>query len=315
MSVMLLAMQGCMCSLAAAPAPVPVILDTDIGDDIDDTWALMMLLGSPQVDLKLVVTAFRDTSRKTRLVAKMLEKVKRTDIPIGTGVKTKDAAINQEKWLGDYALDGYPGTVHEDGVAAMIAMINEAPGPIVLLVIGPQTNIKEALKRDPGIAEKARFVSMAGSVEIGYNGKPGRSPEWNVRADVEAARAVFAAPWDITFAPLDSCGTLILKGERYKTVDTSTNLRAVTVMENYRDWSNRKHHPADTSSVLFDTAAAYLTFDESLCEMKTVNLSIDDQGNTVPDDNGRPVHCAMDWKDRGAFEDLLVKALTADKDD
>ena len=58
--------------MMAAGSPAPVILDTDLGDDIDDTWALMMILGCPQIDLKLIVTASDDTDAKTRLVAKML---------------------------------------------------------------------------------------------------------------------------------------------------------------------------------------------------------------------------------------------------
>jgi len=309
---LLLCASGYLAMAAVAGTPVPVILDTDIGDDIDDTWALMMLLGSPQVDLKLVVTAFRDTPRKTRLVAKMLEKVGRMDVPIGTGVKTKDDPTNQEKWLADYSLDDYKGTVYEDGVQKMIETINASSVPITLLVIGPQTNIREALKRDPGIAKKARVVAMAGSVEIGYNGKKGRNAEWNILADVEAARAVFAAPWDITFAPLDSCGTIILKGEQYAAVAGSSQPLAVTTIENYRDWANRKHYPENESSVLFDTVAACLAIDESFCKMETVKLSVDDKGNTVPDpEHGRPVHCAMGWNNCDAFEDLLVKSLTS----
>ena len=73
--------------LTAAATPIPVILDTDLGDDIDDTWALAMLLGSPQVDVKLIVTASDDTPTKTRLVAKILEGMGRTDILLAQGVK------------------------------------------------------------------------------------------------------------------------------------------------------------------------------------------------------------------------------------
>ena len=50
--------------LTAAATPIPVILDTDLGDDIDDTWVLAMLLASPQVDVKLIVTASDDTPTK-----------------------------------------------------------------------------------------------------------------------------------------------------------------------------------------------------------------------------------------------------------
>jgi inosine-uridine nucleoside N-ribohydrolase len=310
MSAILCTLPGCLWFLAAAPVPVPVILDTDLGDDIDDTWALAMLLGCPQVDLKLVVTASDDTPKKTRLVAKILERIGRTDVPIGTGVKTSDNALHQEKWLSDYHLDAYKGKVYPDGVQAMIDLIRASSGDIALLLIGPQTNIQEALKRDPGIAEKTRVVAMAGSVDIGYNGAPRRVPEYNVVRNVRAAQAVFAAPWDITIAPLDACGTLILKGDRFAKVDTSKDPKAVTVIENYRQWTNYPNHPKGQSSVLFDTVAAYLTFDNSLCDIKTIKLAIDDKGNTVPDEKGRPVHCALGWKNRKAFEDLLVGALT-----
>jgi len=292
------------------PARVPVILDTDIGDDIDDTWALLMLLGSPQVDLKLIVTAVDDTETKTRLVAKILQRVGRTDVPIGTGVKTSDRKINQLAWLGDYDLSAYPGTVIKDGVQATIDLVKSAPNPVTILVIGPQTNLKEALRRDPSIAANARIVAMAGSVAIGYNGKETPDAEYNVARDVEAARAVFAAPWEITIAPLDVCGTLVVSGDRYAKIKTSQSPRARTVIENYDLWTHRKKHPADASSVLYDTVAAYLALEDALCEMKTVKLTVDDKGRTVPAETGRPVRCALKWKDRDAFEELLVRTLT-----
>ena len=296
--------------LTAAATPIPVILDTDLGDDIDDTWALAMLLGSPQVDVKLIVTASDDTPTKTRLVAKILEGMGRTDILLARGVKNSDNKINQAEWLGDYQLTQYNGKVIEDGVGALIDEVKKAKEKITLCVIGPQTNIKAALERDPSIAEKARVVLMAGSVHIGYDGNEGRSPEWNVVKDVPAAKAVFAASWEITMAPLDICGTLRLSGPRYNAVKDSKGPLASVTIDNYEHWTNRKHHPADSSSILFDTAATYLVFDEALMEIDTVKLSIDDKGNTVPDEKGRPVRCALRWKDRDAFERLLVNALT-----
>jgi inosine-uridine nucleoside N-ribohydrolase len=51
---------------------IPVVLDTDIGYDIDDTWALGFLLKSPEVDLKLVVSDTHDTTYSAQLLAKFL---------------------------------------------------------------------------------------------------------------------------------------------------------------------------------------------------------------------------------------------------
>jgi inosine-uridine nucleoside N-ribohydrolase len=290
---------------------VPVILDTDIGDDIDDTWALAMLLGCPEVDLKLVVTDFGDTVTKARLVAKLLEAMGRSDIPVGIGLKTSDAQINQAQWLGDYDMKTYPGEVHEDGVQALIDAIHAAPEPVTLLVIGPVPNIREALKRDPSIAHKARIVAMAGSVDVGYGGAPKPCPEWNVVADVPSYRALFAAPWEITIAPLDCCGEVILSGEDYQRVVSSANPRAAAVIANYDQWANRHDHPAGSSSVLFDTAAAYASFDESCAEIETIKLSVTDDGSTARDPGGRPVRCMMGWKDYRGYIERLLGALTA----
>lgn len=297
--------------LAAPEAPVPVILDTDIGDDIDDTWALAMLLGSPQVDLKLITTAFHDTPTKTRLVAKILEQLGRTDVPIGTGVRTEVRPINQAKWLGDYDLAKYPGKVHEDGVQALIDAVKASASKVTIVVIGAQTNIAAALERDPSIAEKARVVTMAGSVRIGYDGAPTPAPEWNVVCDPKAARAVIAAPWEVTMAPLDICGTLRLTGADYTRVEQSGAPRAKVVVENYDRWVNRAHHAKDSSSILYDTAAAYLAFDETFANIEVLKLTVSDKGDTsIDDESGRPVRVATSWKDEQAFKNLLIDSLT-----
>lgn len=300
-------------ALIAAPGnAVPVILDTDIGDDIDDTWALAMLLGSPEVDLKLVTTAFNDTPTKTRLLAKILERVGRTDVPIGTGVRTEVKPIHQAEWLGDYDLADYPGKVHEDGVQAIVDTIRAAPGQVALVVIGPQTNIAAALDRDPSIAEKARVYAMAGSVRIGYEGAPKPVAEWNVLCDPKAAQRVFEAPWEIVLDPLDICGTLRLTGEDYLRVERSESPLAKAVVENYDRWSHRPHHPRDSSSILFDTVAAYLAFDEAAVTFENLKLSVNDKGETVIDEaSGRPVKAAVSWKDERAFKERLVQTLTA----
>jgi len=292
----------------------PVILDTDLGDDIDDTWALMQLLGMPELDVKLITTASDNTPVKTRLVAKMLERTGHYDIPLGTGHQNSDKTINQATWLGDYTLDDYPGTVHEDGVGALIRTVMESDEPITIIVIGPQTNLKVALEREPKIAENANIVTMAGSVYEGYRGADEPAAEWNVRRDSEAAQAVFAAPWDITMAPLDICGELQLKGDRYRAVADAGTPRANVLVENYDAWKNRKRYGEFESSILFDTVAVYLAYDNAYCRMETLNLIVDDEGYTrVNDEDGRPVHCALDWNDEAAFQEMLVNAITTGK--
>src|SRR5262245_37434188 len=64
----------------------PVILTTDIGDDIDDTWALGLLLKSPELDLKLAIGDYGKREYRARLLAKFLSEVGRGNIPVGMGV-------------------------------------------------------------------------------------------------------------------------------------------------------------------------------------------------------------------------------------
>ncbi|MCX8065922.1 MAG: nucleoside hydrolase [Candidatus Hydrogenedentes bacterium] len=307
---MLLAITLGVIQMCVVTASTEVILDTDIGDDIDDTWALMFLISSQRVNLKMIVTACDDTDAKALLVAKMLERIKRTDIPIGKGIKTSDKKINQLKWIEGYSLDKYPGVLYENGIEKMVEIIRSSKDKITLCVIGPMTNIAKALEIAPDIAEKARVVTMAGSVYKGYGGSERRDCEYNVCRDSASARKVFSAPWEITMIPLDTCGTIILRGDKFRQIRESNSPYAQVVIENYNIWTNRAHYPADESSVLFDTLAVYCVWSEDVVGVETVNILIDEEGKTNPDEKGKPIRTALYWKDKEKFENELVHCLT-----
>jgi len=297
-----------------ARAKIPVILDTDIGDDIDDTWALALLLKSPELDVKMVVADTGDTTYRARIIAKMLEVARRTDVPVGVGIPHSGGKRPQAEWVADYDLDGYPGKVHKDGVAAMIELIMGSQEPLTLICIGPLPNIQAALEREPGIARRVRFVGMHGSVRRGYNGSPEVSKEWNVVANAKAAQKVFTAPWPMTITPLDTCGLVRLKGEKYRKVAECQDPVTRAVITNYEIWHKAGNPKAtgrpDASSVLFDTVAVYLAFSTDLVNIERLPIRVTDDGFTRIDTQGKPIDCAISWKDLGAFEDLLVRRLT-----
>ena len=295
----------------ARKARVRVILDTDIGDDIDDTWALAMLLKSPELDLKLVVGDLGKTLYRARLIARILQVAERTDVAVGLGAGSRDGDGGQAAWVKDYDLKSYPGKVYDDGVGAIIDTIMKSPEPVTLIAIGPTPNLKAALERQPEIARKARFVGMYGSVRKGYDGKATPEPEYNVKTDVAACRKVFTAPWDMTITPLDTCGLVRLKGEKFKAVRDSSDPLAAAVIENYRLWARKDSKDAlDSSSILFDTVAVYLSFADALCRIETLGIRITDNGSTAIDEGAKKMRVATEWKDMGAFEDLLVRRLT-----
>jgi inosine-uridine nucleoside N-ribohydrolase len=293
-------------------AKIPVILDTDIGDDIDDTWALALLLKSPQFDLKLVTTTYGKAEYRAKLIAKLLTVAGRSDVPVGLGAGGRAGTGGQEAWIGNYDLRAYPGKVYDDGVQALIDTIEASPRPVVLISIGPSTTVAEALKRRPELASKAVFVGMQGSIRKGYGGGA-VCAEWNVKADVPAARKALLAPWKrIAITPLDTCGLIRLGGERFRILRDSPDALLKAVMENYRLWAKKATvGELKESSVLFDTVAVYLADPGpgSLLVMEELTLGVTPEGMMRLDPAGRAMSAATSWKDLDGFADLLVKKL------
>jgi inosine-uridine nucleoside N-ribohydrolase len=301
----------------AAPRPIPVVVATDIGDDIDDTWALVLALKCPELDVKLVLTDFGDTEHRALIVGKLLEVAKRTDVPIGVGVREKGAPSGQAEWVKGYDLARYPGKVHEDGVQALVDLALKSPEPVTLIALGPPPSLAEALRREPRIAGKLRFAGMYGSLHKGYSGKPKPEPEWNVRASAAAARALLTAPWkEGIVTPLDTCGLVTLQGERYARLRASRDPLLVALFENYELWCRTKEwctkepgRVAVKSSTLFDTVAVYLAVARELVKTETLGVRVTDDGMTVPDAAGRPLVWATEWKDLDAYEEWLTRRL------
>ena len=323
----------CSCVLVADSASwqggkIPVIFDTDICDDIDDTWALAMLLQSNEFEVKLITTAVGNTSSKVKTVAKFLETIGRTDIPIGIGVQQHKGSHRQDAWAKDYKLSSYPGKIYEDGIQALVDTVMKSRKPIKVVAVGPLPNIAAALEREPRIAEKAEFVGMHGSVYRGYGNSSKISAEYNVKACVKEAQKVFTAGWDITITPLDTCGIVQLKGQKYQKVLNRNSPLTRALIENYRAWykqgilkENKDLSEAEvnkrvdeklksSSSTLFDTVGIYLAMSTDLVKMEKLRIKVTDDGYTRIDKDAKVINCATQWKDLSAFEDFLVGRLT-----
>ena len=302
----------------AGTRPQPVIFHTDIGGDIDDTWALLLLLRRPELDLKLVVTEGSNAVYRGRIVAKLLTLAGRSDVPIAIGPDGHDDAAAQSDWLGNFRLTDYRGQVSTDGPGHMASVTGASRDPVTIISVGPATTVAAALALDPALAEKARFVGMFGSVRQGYGaGKP-PEPEYNVKQDVRALQAVFAAPWDITITPLDTCGLLVLDGAGFQTVRASSDPFARACIANseawlpHASWMPKDFDLTQHSSTLFDAVAVVMACDESDLVMEDLPLRVADDGMTVIDEAaGRPVHVATSWRDLDGFKAKMVAALTA----
>jgi len=308
----LAAVVGMVCPQVSKAAPIPVIFDTDIGDDIDDTWALITLLKSPQFDIQLVTTTFGKAEYRARLAAKICQAAGRTDIPIGLGAGGKEGSGPQAEWVKDYKLSDYPGKIIEDGPGAIIETVNRVAardGSMTIIAVGPLNTLEAVLKREPALATKAHFVGMHGSVRKGYNNSPKPCVEWNVKY-VSGAKAVFSAPWrSAAITPLDTCGLVRLRGENFKALKDSSDPMVKILLENYRIWAKKASiDELKESSVLFDTVAVYLATPgpKPLLELETLNIAVTDEGMTVINQAGKTMSVATNWKDLEGYHRALV---------
>ncbi|MEN3273237.1 MAG: hypothetical protein V7636_1998 [Actinomycetota bacterium] len=287
---------------------IPVVLDTDIGTDIDDTWALALALASPELDVRLITTVSGDVDYRARVAAGL---VAGTGIPIATGIGG-GARVRPEQPQRGLASEGAGADIAANGIDSLLAVAAE---PVTIIALGPLTNLAVALERDPSIAERARVVAMVGSVRLGYRGQPGAMVEYNALVDVPAVRAVFTAPWDVLITPLDTCGTVLLRGDDYQRVRAAASPITARVLATYREWLGDDESGLfdRRSTTLYDCVAVHLAHDESLYEIEELPLAIDDDGLMRIEDGAPSVRVASRWRDADAFVAHLTERLSSDR--
>jgi inosine-uridine nucleoside N-ribohydrolase len=192
---------------AGAPRGLPVIIDTDVGDDIDDAFALALALSDARLEVVGITTAWGDTRTRTLLVRRLLAAMGRRDVVVAQGPQTPSKApFTQKQWaLG--AADTSPAP---DAVEFLRAQLEQHPGEITLVALAPLSNIEALQHADPQALPRLRqVVLMAGSLRAGYNlggAIPVREPhaEYNVASDPQGLTLLLQSGVAVRMFPLDS---------------------------------------------------------------------------------------------------------------
>jgi len=287
-----------------------VVLDTDIGDDIDDAFALGLLIQSPEVKLLGVTTAFGQTPLRARLVERYLKAVGRGDVPVAAGVRGPDTDhFSQAAYARREPERQYP-----DGVGFLLEQIRAHPGQVTVIAIGALTNLQAALEREPETFRKVgRVVLMGGSVLEGYeNHKTGArqqppSVEWNIRCDPRAARAVFDSGVPVFAMPLDST-QIHLSAEELRGVVAHGSAVTDQIALLYLEWTGRKEWRSPT---LYDPVAVTYALRPELCPVKPMRLEVDGEGWTRPVDGKPNVQVCLKADEAGFRRFLLERLLGA----
>ena len=278
---------------AFGAVPQKVIIDCDLAGDIDDAFAVSLALASPELDVLGLVMAHGNTAKRAQVACRLLYEVGRENIPVVVGRPTP-AIVGQDTGIAGDSQQFAWGAgfervkpVAQDAADFIIANLRRYPGEVVLITLGPACNLEDVIAKDPGALKLARrIVAMFGSFHLGYNSSPVPSAEWNVRADVAAAKRYVDCGAPIDFVGLDV--TVFVKlGEAdrqrllFRQSPLTSALCGLYTLWRYEEWSA----PDPT---LFDAVAVGAVLWPDLFTFRQVHVRVTDDGYTVLDEAQPP---------------------------
>ncbi len=305
--------------LAAPPARAqtmpagrtPVIVDMDIGDDIDDAFALGLLLESPEFEIVGITTAWGDTALRVRLLERLLRDTGHPGIPVAQGIAT---ASPQPFTQARYAARGVPpASPPPQAVDFILRQARLRPGQVTLLALGPLTNVGAAIARDPAAFRQLKqVVMMGGSVRAGYRKSqyvPNRPPdkEYNIASDVAGARALFGAGVPIVMMPLDATQIRLDEVERNALFGHGSPVTDTLALL-YHQWIDAYQPWSSNMPSLFDVVPVAWLIDPRVCRPTPLHIDIGDDGLTR-ERPGTPNAAVCLASDQVRFIDVLMGRL------
>jgi purine nucleosidase len=295
-------------SHAQAPSRVPekVIIDTDIGDDVDDAFAIALALRSPELQILGISTTFGDTETRARLADRLLGEAGHGEIPVAVGASAQVAGQFTQR---AYAEGGhYARASHPNAVDFILEQIRRYPEQITLVAIGPLVNVGAVIDKDAETFRKLRrVVLMGGSInrrygDMGYFPDRGPEPEWNIKNNIPSAQKLFASGVSIFMMPLDSTQLKLDEVKRDLVFRAGTPLTdALTLL--YHEWGQQ-------TPTLFDVMTIAYILNPQLCPTKPLHIRVDEQGYTRAEPGAPNAQVCLD-SDPEAFFRFYIPRIVA----
>jgi purine nucleosidase len=285
-----------------ASSPEKVIIDTDIGDDVDDAFAVALAVKSPELQVLGIATTFGETEVRARILDRLLAEIGRPEIPVLVGKPTGKTPMSQRRY-GEAS--HFAKSSHGDATDFLLQQIQKYPGEITLIGIGPLMNIGEAIDRDAAAFRKLkRVVIMGGSVRRGYgdfryNEHVPPSPEWNILNDVKSAQKLFGSGVPLYVMPLDSTQ---LKLDEVKRAFLFTRGTPVTdqLAILYHLW-------AQETPTLFDPMTVVFVLKPELCPVQPLHIRVDEKGFTREEPGSPNAQVCLDSNPEDFFQFYLKR--------
>ncbi len=269
-----------------------ILIDTDIGGDVDDALALAMVLNSAdEVEIVGITNVYLANGWRAGVTKRILNVYGREDIPVCTGAEKpligwwdESRIPNSSPDFGEYHGEKLP---HAADFIIRMAMEQD---DLIVAAIGPLTNLGIALAKAPYIAKRIRILMMGGQVTKAH-------PEWNILCDPEAARIVFESGAPITMVGLDVTNRCQFTREDVDYVKSAGNPRTQLLGEMMEIFIQKfgylpiLHDPLALAPLLWDDL---ITFEEKKILVETGGTYT--RGLTVDCDwgDGTPARVAVD---------------------
>src|ERR1700759_4026095 len=212
----------------------PVILDTDIGSDVDDILALVMIAKSPELDLIGITTVYGDTIHRARIAKATCDMLQRPELKIIAGAP-KPISGRQVYWAGHEGegMSGLDSISIDTSIKAeeyLVASAEQMSGELEILAIGPLTNIARAIQLSPEFKSRVKHLYiMGGAFWLDR-------PEHNIRCDVNAAQIVFASGIPLTAIGLDLTLRVWITEQDVQQISLLPNQRGKALEDEIRSW-------------------------------------------------------------------------------
>jgi inosine-uridine nucleoside N-ribohydrolase len=299
--------------LAEAQAPrEKIIIDTDIGDDIDDAFAVALALSSPQLEILGFSASFGDTPTRARMLDRMLGELGHSDIPVamGTPVDVNRNAFTQRRYAesGPFARGNHPNSVD-----FVLDQARKYPHQVTLVAIGPLPNVGAMIDKDPAAFRLLKkVVIMGGSIRTmtdpyGVAAPIAPHPEWNIKNDIAGAKKLFESGVALQVLPLDSTANLKMHEVARTALFAHGSMMTNILAGLYYEWSQATRSPTPT---LYDPMTLASMLEPSLCPLTPLHLTVDDAGNTK-ETGGPPNAQVCLHSDADAFLQFYVRRVTS----
>ncbi len=258
--------------------PTRIILDTDIGTDVDDCLALAFILGSPEFQLEGITCVYGDVGLRARMTRKLLDLRGRNDVPVYLGTSEPLLGLQPVYWGGHEGRGLVEPTGDLDGIETesavdyIVRTVLAHPDEIHLIAIGPLTNIALAFTRDPRVARSLGGLTIMGGALRGPQNLHLRYVEHNILCDPEAAHVVLSAEIPKTLVPLDVTLRLRLTSEHLTQIEAAnTPFHAATAdqLARYPRFAQQGY------TVPHDALAAAVVLRPDLVTLETVHIDVE----------------------------------------